>query len=91
MRVTLRFFAQVKAAAGEPRREVELPDGATVADALRAAIEENPGLSRFLVRDDGELNGTVLLFVGEESVDPDDGRPLRDGEAVDVMSPISGG
>jgi molybdopterin converting factor small subunit len=92
MRVTVRFFAQIKAAAGEPRRDLELPASASVSDAVRqAAAEGGPELKRLLLDDRGEVNETILLFVGEDPVSITDDRPLNGGDVLDIMTPISGG
>lgn len=91
MRVTVRFFALVKAAAGQARRELDLPDGAVVAEAVRSAVGGNASLARLLIDENGEVTGSVLLFLGEDSVSIDDDRPLKEGDVIDIMSPISGG
>src|SRR4051812_49886821 len=45
MTVTVRLFAILRQRAGRDRLELELPDGARVADALRAVDELAGGLS----------------------------------------------
>ena len=49
MEIELRLFAIFRERAGRERLELELPEGATVADALAAA--EQPGLGEILRRD----------------------------------------
>ena len=47
MEVEVRLFAMLRERAGRERLELELPEGATVADALAAAGRE-PGLAEVL-------------------------------------------
>ena len=49
MTVSVRLFAILRERAGSDRVELELPDGATVADAL-AALARMPALSEVLAR-----------------------------------------
>jgi molybdopterin synthase catalytic subunit len=76
VRVTIRLFAGLREQAGTGRREVDLPDGATVADVW-AALDlgtEPPGL---------------LYAVNRAYSEPD--RRLADGDEVALIPPVSGG
>jgi molybdopterin converting factor subunit 1 len=76
MDVTVRLFAGLRERAGTGERELELPEGATLADvwpALRLG-EEPPGL---------------LYAVNREYAGRD--QPLADGDEVAVIPPVSGG
>jgi MoaE-MoaD fusion protein len=74
--VTVRLFAGLRERAGAARRELELPDGATVADVWAAL-------------DLGEEPGGLLYAVNRSYTEP--GRPLADGDEVGVIPPVSGG
>jgi molybdopterin synthase catalytic subunit len=76
MNVAVRLFAGLREQAGSGRREVELPEGATVADVWPAlALGDEP---------------TGLLYaVNREYADR--GTPLGDGDEVAVIPPVSGG
>lgn len=87
--VSVEFLAQAKVAAGEARCEVELADAATPRELLRQLVERRPTMAP-LAGCNGEAV-PLLLFVGNEQVDWDDGRPLRDGDRVLITSPMSGG
>ena len=81
MRLHLRFFAAAADAAAARTLEWEVPDGATVADLRRTLAERLPALSR--------LAPLVLVAVNREYVPPD--HPLREGDEVALIPPVSGG
>ena len=76
MRVAVRLFAGLRERAGTRALEVELPDGASVADVWPALAlgDEPPGL---------------LLAVNHAYADRD--APLSDGDEVALIPPVSGG
>jgi molybdopterin converting factor subunit 1 len=79
--VRVRLFAGIRNLIGGRDVELALPAGATVATLRQRLAEEYPVLEAFL--------GTLVCAVDEE-VQPDE-HPLRDGDVVDVIPPISGG
>jgi molybdopterin converting factor subunit 1 len=81
MRVRLLYFARVAEITGRDGEDVELPDGATAGDALKAAAAGHPGL--------GAPGFTPLLAVNRRHAGPRD--PLADGDEVAVFPPVSGG
>ncbi len=76
MRVRVRLFAGLRERAGTGTRELELPDGATVADVWPAL-----GLGR-------EPDG--LLYAVDRAY-ADRARPLAEGVEVALIPPVSGG
>jgi len=77
MRVTVRLFAGLRELAGTGRRELELADGATVADVWAALDLPGP-----------EPEG-LLYAVDREYAEA--GRALADGDEVGLIPPVSGG
>ena len=81
MRVRLVAFATAADALGRGATELELPEGAVVADLQEVLAETYPGLAplwpRLAVAVDGELTGPQA--------------PLRDGCEVALLPPVSGG
>lgn len=76
MIVRIRLFAGLRERAGVGRRELELPDGATVADVWPAlALGEEPA---------GLLYARNREYVAR-------GETLADGDEVAVIPPVSGG
>jgi MoaE-MoaD fusion protein len=76
MQVTVRLFAGLRERAGTARRELELPEGATVADVWPAlALGAEPDGLRYAVNRAFEERATVLA----------------DGDEVGLIPPVSGG
>ena len=76
MHVTVRLFAGLRERAGAPTVELELPEGARVADALVRVRALTDGLS-------------VVMAVNREYAD--DGVVLRSGDELALIPPVSGG
>ena len=76
MTVRVRLFAMLKERAGRDAIDIELPEGARVADALAALADLCGGY-------------TCLLAVNREYADPD--RVLVAGDELALIPPVSGG
>ena len=82
-RVTVRYFAAARAAAGTETEPVELPADATVEDVVTAVRERHGAeLARVLER---------CSFLLDEVAVRDRSTPLSDGAALDVLPPFAGG
>jgi len=90
MTVTVRYFGQAQRAAGVAVEEVSAADGCT-AEALLRLLAERHGeaLRRLIVTDAGRARPSTLLFVGAAQVEAT--APLRDGDAVTLLTPMAGG
>jgi molybdenum cofactor biosynthesis protein MoaC/molybdopterin converting factor subunit 1 len=82
MEVELRLFAVFRERAGRERLALELPEGATVADALVAAAEQ-PGL--------GEILGAMPVRAALNREYVDDDAPVSAGDELALIPPVSGG
>jgi molybdopterin synthase catalytic subunit/molybdopterin converting factor small subunit len=81
MKLTVRLFAMLRERAGADSVEIELPEGATAADALEA-LRSMPGLD--------ELDRLPLrLAVNREYAEP--GLELAPGDELAAVPPVSGG
>ncbi|HEV7495637.1 molybdenum cofactor biosynthesis protein MoaE [Baekduia sp.] len=76
MKVSIRLFAGLRERAGRDELELELPDGARVADALAEVQHLAPGVS-------------LVLAVNREYADAD--VVLQAGDELAVVPPVSGG
>ncbi|WP_445148424.1 molybdenum cofactor biosynthesis protein [Baekduia sp. Peel2402] len=76
MKVSVRLFAGLRERAGRDELELDLPEGARVADALAAVAHLAPGVS-------------LVLAVNREYADED--MVLRAGDELAVVPPVSGG
>lgn len=79
MRVKVRLFAQYRETAGAEALDLELPEGARVADALAALEERFPGLEM----------SAGMAAVNANFAKPD--TSLRDGDELAFLPPVSGG
>jgi molybdopterin converting factor subunit 1 len=82
MTVQIRLFAVLRERAGRETIELELDDGATVADVLRTLRERGP-LSDLI----GNL--PVLMAVNRDYATP--GTALRHDDELALIPPVSGG
>jgi molybdenum cofactor biosynthesis protein MoaC/molybdopterin converting factor subunit 1 len=82
MQVELRLFAVFRERAGRDRLALELPDGATVADALAAAARE-PGLSDVLPAMPARV-AVNREYANEDAV-------IAAGDELALIPPVSGG
>ena len=76
VQVRIRLFAQLRERAGQSELEVELPDGARVADAIAALGDVVAGLP-------------VVMAINREYAD--EGAPLHAGDELALIPPVSGG
>lgn len=81
--VTVRYFAAARAAAGLPSENVDVGDGATVADALETiAARHGEALRKVL---------TACSFLVDSVAVRDRTTPLQPGAELDVLPPFAGG
>jgi len=81
MRVTVRLFARLRETAGTASVVQEVPDGATVETLWQALADRFPGLQ--------PLRPSVAAAVDDEFARF--ATPLRDGQTVALLPPVSGG
>jgi molybdopterin synthase catalytic subunit len=82
MTVTVRLFAILRERAGRDSVEIELPEGATVADAFER-LAAAPGL--------GELVGRMPLRMAVNREYAGEGTAIAPGDELALIPPISGG
>ena len=81
MKVTIQFFSFLRQVVGQNQMTLELPETATVADALARLYQEFPRLK--------EAEKTTLLAVGVEFAKRTN--RLHDGDVLSLMPPLQGG
>lgn len=81
--IVVRYFAAARAAAGAEEEKVQLPAGASVADAVAELRQLHPaGLPKVLDAVSYLLDGVAVRDLS---------RPLTDGAELDVLPPFAGG
>lgn len=92
MRITVRYMAQVRRAAGVSSEQVEAAEACAVREFVRQiAARHGEPLRQLLVDEAGLPQPAILLFVGDVHIAAGEDAPLRDGDTVTLLSPISGG
>lgn len=81
MTVTVRLFSLAKDLAGFREKSVELPAGSMAKDVLEELKLQNPKFA--------DWQSSIRLAVNQEYVSND--HPLREGDEVAVIPPVSGG
>lgn len=82
MRVSVRLFAVLRERTGRERLELELPEGATVAEA-KLALSAEPGL--------GEALDRLAVAIAVNRDYADDATALAPGDELALVPPVSGG
>jgi molybdopterin synthase sulfur carrier subunit len=82
IRVTVRYFAAARAAAGAESETVTLPPDATVAELVDGLAGRDARLAAVLSRCSYLRDGIAVR---------DDAKPLGNGDTIDVLPPFAGG
>jgi molybdopterin converting factor small subunit len=92
MRITVHYMAQLKRAAGTALEEIDVDLGCTLGRLVRLlADRHDEGYRRLLLDAAGEVHKSLLFFIGDEQVRPEQDRALRERDVVTVLAPMSGG
>jgi len=82
LRLTVRYFAAARAAAGLESENVRVAEGTTVATLVDTLAERGPELAKVLKR---------CSFLRDGIAVRDDAIELSDGQTIDVLPPFAGG
>lgn len=82
VRVTVRFFAAARAAAGAESETIDLPAGASVDDLVRTLKARDTALATVLARCSYLRDGVAVRDLTVE---------LGDAQTIDVLPPFAGG
>jgi molybdopterin converting factor subunit 1 len=80
-RITVRFHAGARDAAGVSRQDLDVASDETIGELKDRLIAEFPSLERF--------RRSLLFAIREEYASAD--HPLHDGDVVSCFPPVSGG
>jgi molybdopterin converting factor small subunit len=81
MKVHVQFFSRLRDLAGQSMTELDIPDGAKVADILELLYSRTPGLRDW---DKSILVAAGVEFVGRDYV-------AEPGDEISIMPPVQGG
>ena len=88
MKITFSYYAQIRQKAGTESETVEVSDGATAFESLKA-VDRGEEFRRMLFDESGELRPAILFVINDVPAAKD--ATLRDGDQVQVFSPLAGG
>ncbi|HOX08325.1 MAG TPA: MoaD/ThiS family protein [Planctomycetota bacterium] len=92
MNIAFKYFAQVRQAAGAESEQIELPDGANLADALAgAAARHGPDFRKLVLDEFGVVRPSMLVLVNGVPAARGGLRKLAEGDEVTLLSAVSGG
>ena len=88
----VRAFAGFREILGK-ERDLDLLEGATIADLLGALAIFSPGFKESAFDNSGRLQDYVLLMVNKKRIDPlqDLSRQLQEGDELAIFPPLAGG
>jgi molybdopterin converting factor small subunit len=92
VKITFKYYAQVRQAAGVESEQDVLAEGADMAAALEAAARRHGPAFRKLVLDEfGVVRPSMLVMVNGVPAPRGGQRQLRDGDEITLLSAVSGG
>ena len=81
MKIKILYFSSLKDRLGKQTEKIDLPENSTVQNLISILREKYPNISDSL--------DNVMFALNEEYVDKDS--PLKDGDTVALIPPVSGG
>jgi len=91
MTISVRYCAQSRRASGHDRDEIALAENCAAEELLVHLARKHAGLQTMLLDSNGRAHLSVLLFVDGEQISPRAAHPLKNGDVVEILLPISGG
>jgi molybdopterin converting factor small subunit len=92
MKVRVYYTTQLKAALGIGSEEVQVEQPGTLSTLIHELGQRHGDAFRQLVLDErGRVLPSILLCVGDQQLESHRDVELKEGEAVTILSPISGG
>jgi MoaD family protein len=81
MKIHVQFYAQLRDLVGMGELDIDIAEGATVRDLLKAMYAEQPALRSH--------DKSILIGAGVEFVDRN--HELKEGDEIAIMPPVQGG
>jgi len=92
VKVTVKYWGQIKRIAGRPSDELELAAGATVRELLDSVADRHGAeLAAHLVEEGGAPRPSLVVTVDGVQASFDPPAELHDGAEVALLPPIAGG
>ncbi|MEZ6065094.1 MAG: MoaD/ThiS family protein [Planctomycetaceae bacterium] len=91
MTVTIEYTTLVRRVTGIAREQVEFPEPAPLSAVLDQALCRHADLAGLLQTANGDWQPTLMVFVNDQQVRPDEVSSISSGDIVTLMLPVSGG
>ena len=92
MEVRVEYFAQIKKTIGKAHEWVSLTSPPVLDHLLRLLYERNSPEFRSIVFDEkGNVLPSVMISLNYEQIEHGCAWPLKQGDTVSILSPMSGG
>ncbi len=92
MKVTVKYAAQVRQAAGVSNETVDSNDTTMpLGSVLKEIVQRHDEKFVNLIMKDGKLRPSILVTINDEQVEPNPEFKISDGDIVTILSPMSGG
>ena len=93
MRIEFEAYATIRDAVGQGTVRMEVPEDATLGEALRAFADDHDGVAPLVFDGDGEIRPNVNVLHNDENVRAGAGTAtgLSDGDTVTLAPGIAGG
>lgn len=92
MKIHVSYLAQLKSLRGQENETLELGEAPTVRGVIdHLANAHGAKLRDMLLTGEGKVRTSILIFAGEDQVDPESLEPLTDGQTLTLLSPMAGG
>ena len=88
MKITFKYFAQIRQKAGTESETIEVGEGATARESLQS-LEHGAEFRGLLFDESGALRPVILLLVNNTPCTAE--QVLSPGDCVQVFSPVAGG
>jgi len=90
MRVTVEYFGPAREATGAGREEVDCTPPCSAQDLVTRIARDRGGRLAGLLLRDGRLSPALLLAINDGQV-AGETVPLKEGDVVSIIPPVSGG
>ena len=92
MSISIKYMSQLKALLGQGTDQIETQSACTWRELAEQLVQRHgEPLRKLLYSNEGELNPSLLVCIGDEQIRPTAAHPIQPGQTVTLLSPISGG
>jgi len=94
MKITVKFFTELRELTGKKEEEIELPNAITVADLLNLLSKRHGrGFTNYVYNERGKVRGHLQFLVNGKSIITLQGFETRlgDGDSFAIIPPVGGG